>query len=157
MPLIVKRIETQEEQDASRSIRVCIFVKEQNFPTKVENDDLDFVPSTVHLIGIDSTTGEYVAVARCVVDPEKRVGLVGRVGVSAAHRGKGLAAKLMIGMEPILHEVVDCIVIEARDYLVDMYQRCGYECTTGDVLYDEDIDANYCVMTKDITAPNASE
>jgi len=108
-------------------LRVDVFVVEQAcaYP---ELDDKDRHPETQHLIGL-SPDGELLAYARILPPglsyPEASIG---RVVVSPAGRGKGLAMPLMQhAIESALTTWPDAgIQIGAQDYLKAFYQKLGF-------------------------------
>lgn len=108
-------------------LRVDVFVVEQAcaYP---ELDDKDRHPETQHLFGL-SPDGELLAYARILPPglsyPEASIG---RVVVSPAGRGEGLAMPLMQqAIESALTTWPDAgIQIGAQDYLKNFYQKLGF-------------------------------
>lgn len=118
-------------------LRVDVFVVEQAcaYP---ELDDKDRHPETLHLIGL-SPDGELLAYARILPPglsyPEASIG---RVVVSPAGRGKGLAMPLMQhAIESALTTWPDAgIQIGAQDYLKNFYQKLGFNACSEMYLED---------------------
>lgn len=118
-------------------LRVDVFVVEQAcaYP---ELDDKDRHPETQHLFGL-SPDGELLAYARILPPglsyPEASIG---RVVVSPAGRGKGLAMPLMQqAIESALTTWPDAgIQIGAQDYLKNFYQKLGFVACTEMYLED---------------------
>ncbi|MEL4295552.1 GNAT family N-acetyltransferase [Shewanella xiamenensis] len=118
-------------------LRVDVFVVEQAcaYP---ELDDKDRHPETQHLIGL-SPTGELLTYARILPPglsyPEASIG---RVVVSSAGRGKGLATPLMQrSIEAALSTWPTAgIQIGAQDYLKSFYQKLGFNACSEMYLED---------------------
>ncbi|VEE62589.1 putative acyltransferase [Shewanella putrefaciens] len=118
-------------------LRVDVFVVEQAcaYP---ELDDKDRHPETQHLIGL-SPAGGLLTYARILPPglsyPEASIG---RVVVSPAGRGKGLAM-------PLMQRAIDAalstwpaagIQIGAQDYLKSFYQKLGFNACSDMYLED---------------------
>lgn len=118
-------------------LRVDVFVVEQAcaYP---ELDDKDRHPETLHLMGL-SPDGELLAYARILPPglsyPEASIG---RVVVSPAGRGKGLAMPLMQqAIEFALTTWPEAgIQIGAQDYLKNFYQKLGFNACSEMYLED---------------------
>ncbi|TVL18270.1 GCN5 family acetyltransferase [Shewanella xiamenensis] len=118
-------------------LRVDVFVVEQAcaYP---ELDDKDRHPETQHLIGL-SPAGELLTYARILPPglsyPEASIG---RVVVSSAGRGKGLAMPLMQrAIESALSTWPKAgIQIGAQDYLKNFYQKLGFNICSEMYLED---------------------
>ncbi|PIW61325.1 GNAT family N-acetyltransferase [Shewanella sp. CG12_big_fil_rev_8_21_14_0_65_47_15] len=119
-------------------LRVDVFVVEQAcaYP---ELDDKDRHPETQHLIGL-SPDGVLLAYARILPPglsyPEASIG---RVVVSPAGRGQGLATPLMQhAIEAALNTWPDAgIQIGAQDYLNAFYQKLGFVACSEMYLEDD--------------------
>ncbi|MCG9965399.1 MAG: GNAT family N-acetyltransferase [Shewanella sp.] len=118
-------------------LRVDVFVVEQAcaYP---ELDDKDRHPETLHLMGL-SPQGELLAYARVLPPglsyPEASIG---RVVISPAGRGQGLAT-------PLMQNAIDAalstwpaagIQIGAQDYLKSFYQKLGFSACSEMYLED---------------------
>lgn len=101
-------------------LRERVFVVEQEC-AYLDLDGRDLEPDTRHVWVEDS--GVPVAYLRVLQDPEEM--RIGRVVVDAAHRGRGLARRLMaaaldvVGPRPCR--------IDAQSYLVGWYAGLGFE------------------------------
>lgn len=101
-------------------LRVDVFVVEQQCPYP-ELDGRDVEPATLHL-WFEDGDGEVVATIRVLDDGGSRA--IGRVATAAAHRGQGLAARL------IEAGIARCagvpITLGAQAHLEGWYARFGF-------------------------------
>ncbi|DAZ95618.1 TPA: hypothetical protein N0F65_002247 [Lagenidium giganteum] len=148
MPLIVERVTSSEMKQEAMNVRFRVFVDEQKFAAEIEIDEQDDLPTTVHFIGKDSETNEYVAVARCMVDKATRKGKIGRVAVLSKCRGKGFGFQIMQGIEAIMKGEVDSLSMHSQYDKKGFYEKCGYHCPTDEVFIEEGVE--HCFMTKTI-------
>lgn len=147
MTLIVTLATTPDEMQKVMALRYQVFITEQGFNASVETDDpYDDKPSTLHFLGRDSKTNEFVAVARCLLDETNRKAKFGRVAVLAKCRGKGFGVQLMDGIEDIVRNRVDTFVLSAQYDKKDFYLKCGYSCTSDEIYLEEG--AKHCWMAK---------
>ncbi len=109
-------------------LRETVFVVEQECPY-LELDGRDLEPSTRHIwLGDDEPT----AYLRILDDGDHL--RIGRVVVAQAHRGQGLADRLM---EAALAEVGDSpSVLDAQSHLERWYERFGYRRCGEDFVED---------------------
>jgi len=118
-------------------LRVDVFVVEQAcaYP---ELDDKDRHPETLHLMGL-SPQGELLAYARVLPPglsyPEASIG---RVVISPAGRGQGLATPLMQNaIDAALNTWPDAgLQIGAQEYLKAFYQKLGFNACSEVYLED---------------------
>ncbi|MGY1815601.1 GNAT family N-acetyltransferase [Blastococcus sp. SYSU D00820] len=110
-------------------LRVDVFVVEQECPYP-ELDGRDIEPTTLHLW--QEIDGEVAATIRVLDDGATRA--IGRVATARAHRGKGLAARL------IEEGIAVCagypITLGAQAHLEGWYERFGFRRSGPG--YDED-------------------
>ncbi len=102
-------------------LRVDVFVVEQECPYP-ELDGRDVEPGTVHLWF--EADGEPVATLRVLTAPEPHGRIIGRVATAAAHRGRGLAGRLLE------HGIELCdgapVSLGAQAYLEGWYEGFGF-------------------------------
>ena len=111
-------------------LRVDVFVVEQQCPYP-ELDGRDVEPATEHLWF--EADGEVAATIRILDDGASRA-TIGRVATAAAHRGEGLAARLIEAGIALCAGVP--ITMGAQAHLEGWYERFGFRrCGPG---YDED-------------------
>ncbi|GMF14528.1 unnamed protein product [Phytophthora lilii] len=156
MPLIVTQATTPDEMQHAMSLRRRVFIDEQGFREAVEAEDPnDDKPTTLHFVGKDSETGEYVAVARCLLDEANRKAKFGRVAVLAKCRGKNFGAQLMYAIEDHVRDRVDTFVLSSQYGRKGFYEKCGYHCTSDKIYLEEG--AKHCWMVKAAAKPSSSE
>ncbi|KAG2520089.1 hypothetical protein BBO99_00006976 [Phytophthora kernoviae] len=141
------RVTTPNEMQQAMALRYRVFITEQGFNASVETDDPhDNKPSTLHFLGKDTETNEYVAVARCLLDEKNRKAKFGRVAVLSECRGKGFGVKLMDAIEDLIRDRVDMFILSAQYDKKVFYEKCGYQCTSDEVYLEEG--AKHCWMSK---------
>jgi predicted GNAT family N-acyltransferase len=101
-------------------LRVDVFVVEQQCPYP-ELDGRDVEPGTVHLWFADEDGG-IAATIRVLDDGDTRA--IGRVATAAAHRGEGLAARLIEAGIALCEDVP--ITLGAQAHLEGWYARFGF-------------------------------
>uniref|UniRef100_M4C436 N-acetyltransferase domain-containing protein n=1 Tax=Hyaloperonospora arabidopsidis (strain Emoy2) TaxID=559515 RepID=M4C436_HYAAE len=149
MTLIVTRVTTFDEMQQAMALRRKVFIDEQGICEAVETEDShDNKASTIHFVGKDSETGEYVAVARCLLDEPHRKAKFGRVAVLAKSRGKTFGVQLMNAIEQHVRERVDQFVLSSQYGRKAFYEKCGYSCTSDDIYLEEGIE--HCCMVKSV-------
>lgn len=111
-------------------LRVDIFVVEQKcaYP---ELDGRDTEPETIHLWATDH--GMVVGYLRILAEPDGSA-RIGRVAVTPAVRGTGLAGRLMV--EALDHIGDRPCVLDAQTYLAGFYSRLGFVVTGPEFLED---------------------
>ncbi|MDK1289317.1 GNAT family N-acetyltransferase [Pseudoalteromonas umbrosa] len=124
-------------------LRVDIFVVEQQCPYP-EIDEIDRVSSTQHILLCDDA--EVKAYARCYLKCNGAAA-IGRVLISPASRGDGIAYALMQkSIETCQSHYPDKkIEISAQTYLQAFYQKLGFKSVGAAYLEDgiEHIDMQY--------------
>jgi predicted GNAT family N-acyltransferase len=101
-------------------LRVDVFVVEQQCPYP-ELDGRDLEPATVHL-WFEDGEGGVAATIRVLDDGDTRA--IGRVATAAAHRGAGLAARLVEAGIALCDGVP--ITLGAQAHLEGWYGRFGF-------------------------------
>ena len=128
-------VRTQKERDDAMSVRLAVFVDEQQIPREEEIDAYDDV--AVHCVGYAGDApddGAPVAAGRLVV--MDGYGKIGRMAVLKQHRGSGLGAQVLAALE---REGVALgltrFQLSAQLAARGFYERAGYSAF-GDV-YDD--------------------
>ncbi|KAH7479692.1 hypothetical protein PRIC1_008769 [Phytophthora ramorum] len=151
MTLVVTPVTTPEEMQQALAVRRRVFIDEQGFREAVETEDPnDDKPTTIHFVGKDSETGEYVAVARCLLDEPNRKAKFGRVAVLAKCRGKNFGAELMDAVEDHVRDRVDVFALSSQFGRKGFYEKCGYHCPSEEIYLEEG--AKHCYMIKAASA-----
>lgn len=124
-------------------LRQEVFCVEQDCPY-LDLDGRDLEPGAMQLwVEADGADGEaegpaIAATVRILVEDAQEPGLrsIGRVATDPAHRGRGLAARLMRAA------IAECdgapILIHAQSYLTDWYGRFGF-VTSGEEFLEDGI------------------
>ncbi|MEN0127790.1 MAG: GNAT family N-acetyltransferase [Brevundimonas sp.] len=128
-------VETDEQRAAMKDIRMAVFVAEQHVAPEREMDALDDEPSTVHVLAL-ADDGTPLGTARLLAPHHAgEPAHVGRVAVSAAARGTGIGALLMLALEEhalALHGVEEAgvrsvaVELSAQEQALGFYARLGY-------------------------------
>ena len=118
----------------NHSLRIEVFVKEQNVPIELELDEKDHNKNTVH-IGYFSDD-KLIGVAR-LIDMNKDVIHIGRVAIDKEHRGQGIGLELIIGCENIAQQILKrkkIIELSAQIQAENFYKSLGYN-RVNDIIY----------------------
>jgi predicted GNAT family N-acyltransferase len=124
----------QSEIDAALALRYEVFCIEQGVSLEEERDGLD--GEALHLVVLDD--GEVVGTCRLLlVGSEVKLG---RMAVAASHRGRGLAAELLVEADARSRELrAERIALAAQLTAQALYERAGY-APYGDVFLDAGIE-----------------
>jgi predicted GNAT family N-acyltransferase len=139
-------VTTPQQRDDAVSVRLAVFVDEQQIPREEEIDDLDDV--AVHCVAYAGDAP--VGAGRLVLseDHGAHYGKIGRMAVLKPHRGSGIGMLVLDALEAEgrargLREFRLSAQLSARGF----YDRAGY-APVGDV-YDE-VGIPHIAMTKRI-------
>jgi predicted GNAT family N-acyltransferase len=130
----VRPARDQSEIDAALALRYEVFCVEQGVSLEEERDGLD--GESLHLVVVDD--GKIVGTCRLLlVGSEVKLG---RMAVAASHRGRGLAAELLVEADARSHELrAERIALAAQLTAQALYERAGY-APYGDVFLDAGIE-----------------
>ncbi|MEE9142872.1 MAG: GNAT family N-acetyltransferase [Gammaproteobacteria bacterium] len=116
-------------EEAIRSVRDAVFVREQNIPAFCEYDGCD--PTCVHVVA-NGTDGGTIGTGRLSED-----GRIGRIAVVASHRGSGVGRAML---EQLIRTAsdngLDQVFLHAQTVAVRFYEQLGF-VAEGPV-FDED-------------------
>jgi predicted GNAT family N-acyltransferase len=117
----VRPARDQSEIDAALALRYEVFCVEQGVSLEDERDGRD--DEALHLV-VDED-GEVVGTCRLLpVGSEVKLG---RMAVAASHRGRGLAAELLVEAEARARELgMEHIGLAAQLSARSLYERAGY-------------------------------
>lgn len=118
----VKLVETPQEYEAVRAVRLRVFIEEQGIDPALEYDELD--PTATHAIafvnGAPSVTGR-------MVPDEPGVARIGRMAVDAAWRRHGVGSRLLRALEAeAARQGYHTALLHAQTYVQAFYQTLGY-------------------------------
>lgn len=135
---------------ACLALRFAVFVDEQGVSADAERDDLDDVPSTVHLLVLSDDAdpakpgeGEVMGVGRLLEPGPRGHPHVGRVAVSGRWRRQGVGRVLMGALEGEALERFGLegavtVALSAQVQAIPFYEAIGY-VIAGDPYLDEGI------------------
>ena len=129
----VRAARDQAEVDAALALRYDVFCIEQGVSLEEERDGRD--DEALHLVAVD---GGVVATCRLLSEgPEVKLG---RMAVAPSHRGRRLAAALLVEADARARELgAQRIVLAAQLSAQAVYERAGY-ASYGDVFLDAGIE-----------------
>ena len=129
----VRPARDQSEVDAALALRYDVFCIEQGVSLEDERDGRD--DEALHLVAVD---GGVVATCRLLAEgPEVKLG---RMAVAPSHRGRRLAAALLVEADVRARELgARRIVLAAQLSAQAVYERAGY-APYGDVFLDAGIE-----------------
>ncbi len=129
------RIADQTELPAVFSLRVEVFVREQNVPPEIELDAED--AHALHFIAEEN--GEAVGCARVILSPNEGAH-IGRVAVKRAWRGRGVGTSLCRFIIDYCRREGHCrIWLNSQLHAARFYQRLGF-CPMGEHFFEAGIE-----------------
>jgi GNAT superfamily N-acetyltransferase len=125
--LAVRRAQSPEEKREALEIRRRVFVLEQGIAESDDRDGLD--EDALHVLAFEGSTP--AGTGRLVIDAEGR-GVIARIAVLPALRGRGLAERIVLALEQWAAERgVQHLLLRPHDYLEAFYRGLGYETSEG--------------------------
>jgi predicted GNAT family N-acyltransferase len=122
MEIRIIKAEKEEEKNAALALRRDVFVKEQQVPESLEQDEWDATASHFLVYVSDSVVG--TARFRLIAP---KVGKVERVAVLSRYRGQGIGRALMEQIEHYAAQSgVSEIILHSQDHAVPFYEKLGY-------------------------------
>jgi predicted GNAT family N-acyltransferase len=130
----VRPARDKSEVDAALALRYEVFCVEQGVSLDEERDGRD--GEALHLVVVDE--GEVVGTCRLVAEGSEVK--LGRMAVAAGHRGRGLAAELLVEADTRARDLhAQRIALAAQLTAQTLYERAGY-APYGDVFLDAGIE-----------------
>jgi predicted GNAT family N-acyltransferase len=130
----VRPARDQGEVDAALALRYEVFCGEQGVSLAEERDGRD--GEALQLVVLED--GEVVGTCRLLVEGSEVK--LGRMAVAPAHRGRGLAAELLVEADVRARELgAERIALAAQLGARALYERAGYS-PYGDVFLDAGIE-----------------
>jgi predicted GNAT family N-acyltransferase len=124
----------QSEVDAALALRYDVFCVEQGVSLDEERDGRD--GEALHLVVVD----DGVVVGTCRLLADGSTVKLGRMAVAPSHRGRGLAAELLVEADARARELrAQRIALAAQLSAQALYERAGY-APYGDVFVDAGIE-----------------
>ena len=137
---MIKILESKKELDLGFSLRIEVFVREQNVPIELELDDKDHSDNTVHIGYFNDN--KLIGVAR-LIDMDKDVIHIGRVVIDKEYRGKGIGRELIIGCETTAKNILKreiIIELSAQIQAEKFYESLGYNRVNDKIYLDAGIE-----------------
>jgi predicted GNAT family N-acyltransferase len=130
----VRPARDRSEVDAALALRYDVFCVEQGVSLEEERDGRD--DEALHLVVLDD--GEVVGTCRLLAEGSEVK--LGRMAVASSHRGRRLAAALLVEADARARELgARRIVLAAQLSAQAVYERAGY-APYGDVFLDAGIE-----------------
>jgi predicted GNAT family N-acyltransferase len=124
----------QSEVDAALALRYDVFCVEQGVSLDEERNGRD--GEALHLVVVDDD----VVVGTCRLLADGSTVKLGRMAVAPSHRGRGLAAELLVEADARARELrAQRIALAAQLSAQALYERAGY-APYGDVFLDAGIE-----------------
>jgi len=131
----VRLADTPEEVEATRALRVRVFVGEQGVPLEVETDELDLLAR--HAIAL--VDGVVVGTGR-MYSASTGTAHVGRMAVDAARRRQGIGGLILSFLEDQARlGGAGEVELHAQTYVRSFYERHGY-AAIGEPFFEVDIE-----------------
>ncbi len=122
MEIRVITAKKEEEKNAALALRRDVFVREQQVPESLEQDEWD--ETATHFLAYVSDAAVGTARFRLIAP---KVAKVERVAVLSRYRGRGIGRALMETVERHAAESgVSEIVLHSQDHAVPFYEKLGY-------------------------------
>lgn len=130
-PFTVRTASWEEVKDGARSVRVAVFVQEQQIPEELEWDGLD--PQCLHALALDEA-GRAIGTARLTP-----AGRIGRMAVLPPWRGCGVGTALLETLlEAARSRGIQIVCLHAQTTAVGFYARFGFQAV-GEVFLEAGI------------------
>lgn len=131
-------VTTRDELEACLSIRIKVFVEEQQVPADLEVDEFDASPeASNHILLMDN--GKPIATGRWRVYKEG-VAKLQRVAVLQEHRTGGWGKKLILALEDSARQAgMKSTVLDGQCYAEGFYQKLGYHTVSDEPFLDAGI------------------
>lgn len=133
MSLEVKRVDSDQEAEAVRLLRIRVFVDEQGVSPEVEIDKYDplygdlSIDTVIHAVAY--TSGIVVGTGRLILDMPENA-RIGRMAVEASLRRSGVGSELLAFLEnEARSQGVKQVTLHAQNHAKGFYAKYGYmEC-----------------------------
>jgi predicted GNAT family N-acyltransferase len=132
--VIVKIAENEDELAGAVSVRMRVFVLEQQIPAEEELDDAD--ATATHAIAIHQ--GQVVGTGRLIY-LEDSAAQIGRMAVDHPFRRQGIGGRILDFLEEEARsQGIHYCILHAQEYVKSFYAAHGYQ-EHGDIFLEVDI------------------
>ena len=126
-PIILTEARTPEALEQTRAIREQVFAVEQGIPLDLVRDGLD--ASALHVLALVDDAP--AATGRLTIAND-REGILARIAVLPAYRGRGLGKRVVQHLETLARrEGLAMVSLKPHQYLETFYANLGYEAVPG--------------------------
>lgn len=132
----VSTVSSKEAIQDCLNIREAVFIKEQNVPHELEQDDYDW-STAIHFLA--HMNEQPVGTARIILKQDETIAKIGRVAVLKEYRGKNIGAEIIKTIEACpLFQTIDRFILESQTHAIPFYNQLGY-VAEGDEFMDAGI------------------
>jgi predicted GNAT family N-acyltransferase len=132
--LIVKLVENEDELAGAVSVRMRVFVVEQQIPAEEELDDAD--ATATHAIALHQ--GQVVGTGRLIYR-EDSTAQIGRMAVDQPFRRQGIGGRILDFLEEEARsQGIHRCILHAQEYVKNFYAAHGYQ-EHGEIFLEVDI------------------
>mgnify|MGYP001300480700 CR=1 FL=1 len=134
MSIQVKIINSNEETEATRLLRIRVFVDEQGVPSDIEIDEFDDI--AIHAVAYQS--GIIVGTGRLIIDTPDDAH-IGRMAVEGSLRRTGVGSAVLNFLEnEACSKGIKQVTLHAQSYVKEFYSKHGY-LEYGDTFHEAGI------------------
>ncbi|TVY07633.1 GNAT family N-acetyltransferase [Paenibacillus cremeus] len=120
------KVHTQDQLQECFSVRVEVFVEEQQVPPELELDEFDASPEASKHFLVRDEAGVPIGAARWRMYNNETAKLQ-RIAVLKPYRGKGIGRLIIDAMEKdIQAEGVPAVILDGQTHAEDFYKKLGY-------------------------------
>jgi predicted GNAT family N-acyltransferase len=132
--VVVKLVETEQELEGAISVRMRVFVAEQQIPAEAELDEAD--ATATHAIAL--CQGRVIGTGR-MVRRNGSTAQIGRMAVDQSFRRQGVGSQILAYLEGEARgQGMDRCILHAQEYVKAFYAAHGYR-EHGEVFLEVDI------------------
>jgi predicted GNAT family N-acyltransferase len=133
--LIFKLVENEDELAGAVSVRMRVFVVEQQIPAEEELDDAD--ATATHAIALHQ--GQVVGTGRLIYREDSSTAQIGRMAVDQPFRRQGIGGRILDFLEEEARsQGIRRCILHAQEYVKNFYAAHGYQ-EHGDIFLEADI------------------
>ena len=122
MSVQVKILDSNEETEATRLLRIRVFVDEQGVPPDIEIDEFDDV--AIHAVAYQA--GIIVGTGRLIIDTPDEA-RIGRMAIERSLRRTGVGSVVLAFLESeASSQGVKQVTLHAQSYVKEFYSKHGY-------------------------------